>query len=147
MSNGSSMSVSGSSSLSAQTEGSKVGMGKSEPAGKQKQGQFGGYGGDAPLQTSEPARAAAPHNHKGKGPPQGPPLHPWLEYPPNFEKGVARQVVFVKKTFSPTVLFEPLPAELKYTLTRNFGFFTSIFTQFFDADGVGNVKQAVGLGK
>ena len=51
-------------------------------------------------------------------------LHPWLDYPPNFKRGVARNVAFLKKTFNPTVIFDPLPPELKYTLTRNFGFFT-----------------------
>lgn len=46
----------------------------------------------------------------------------------------------------PGKLLEPLPAELKYSLSRNFGFFTSIFTQFFDKSGVSNVQNSLGLG-
>ena len=81
------------------------------------------------------------------GRPPEPPLHPWLDYPPNFKRGVARNVAFLKKTFNPTVIFDPLPPELKYTLTRNFGFFTKIFTLPFDKDGVKTVQESVGLGK
>jgi hypothetical protein len=47
--------------------------------------------------------------------------------------------------FSPLVMFDPLPPELKYTLTRNFGFFTKIFTLPFDKDGVKTVQESVGL--
>lgn len=35
--------------------------------------------------------------------------------------------------FSPEVLTEPLPPALRLSLTRNFAFFTRIFTQFFGA--------------
>jgi hypothetical protein len=52
---------------------------------------------------------------------------------------------FLGKVFSPLVMFDPLPPELKYTLTRNFGFFTKIFTLPFDKDGVKTVQESVGL--
>ena len=52
---------------------------------------------------------------------------------------------FLKKV--PAKLLDPLPAELRYTLSRNFGFFTSVFTQFFDKSGVSNVQNSLGLGK
>lgn len=45
----------------------------------------------------------------------------------------------------PGKLLEPLPAELRYSLSRNFGFFTSVFTQFFDKSGVSNVQSSLGL--
>ena len=66
------------------------------------------------------------------GPPARPPLHPWLDYPPNFKRAVAKNVAAVQRTLHPSIIFAPLPAELKYSLTRNFGFFTKIFTLPFD---------------
>ena len=40
----------------------------------------------------------------------------------------------------------PLPAELKFAISRNLGFVTKIFTQFFDRDmAPKNVKQSIGL--
>lgn len=51
---------------------------------------------------------------------------------------------FLKRV--PARLLDPLPAELRYTLSRNFGFFTSVFTQFFDKSGVSNVQNSLGLG-
>jgi hypothetical protein len=36
---------------------------------------------------------------------------------------------FFKRVFSPQALFEPLPPALRLTLTRNFSFFTRIFTR------------------
>jgi|MDSW01.1.fsa_nt_gb hypothetical protein len=53
----------------------------------------------------------------------------------------------LKRALDPTALLGQLPSELKYTLTRNFGFFTTIFTQFFDRDGARNVQKSIGLGK
>jgi hypothetical protein len=46
---------------------------------------------------------------------------------------VSRQVAFFKRVLSPAVLLEPLPPALRLSLTRNFSFFTKIFTQFFGA--------------
>jgi hypothetical protein len=116
--------------LADQQERSSVGMStRSKVPQSKSKGQFAGYGGDAPLQTSE----SRPMTR--------------LDAPPNFKRGVARNVAFLKKTFNPTVIFDPLPPELKYTLTRNFGFFTKIFTLPFDKDGVKTVQESVGLGK
>jgi len=76
---------------------------------------------------------------------------PIFQFPPAFEEAVARQVQvrhavyavlrvgtltrgalqFFKRIFSPAVLTEPLPPALRLSLTRNFSFFTRIFTQFF----------------
>jgi hypothetical protein len=45
--------------------------------------------------------------------------------------------------FSPQALFEPLPPALRMTLTRNFSFFTRIFTQFVDPHQQKEVRQAI----
>mmetsp|Transcript_1758 Transcript_1758/g.3995 ORF Transcript_1758/g.3995 Transcript_1758/m.3995 type:complete len:150 (-) Transcript_1758:67-516(-) len=145
--NGSHGAVAGS-DMSEQKERSSVGMvnrgdGKT-PGSKSKGRQFSGYGSDDPLQTSEPKQQERRGLPGQKGPKEEP-FHPWLEFPPNFERSVARKVVILKRI--PGKLFEPVPAELRYSLSRNFGFFTSIFTQFFDKSGVSNVKNSIGLGK
>ena len=131
--------------LAEQQERSKVGMrsGSKTPASKSK-GQFNGYGGDAPLQTSVAKQSTTVRaGANGKRP--APPLHPWLDYPPNFKRDLKQKSAFLGKVFSPLVMFDPLPPELKYTLTRNFGFFTKIFTLPFDKDGVKTVQESVGL--
>jgi|TARA_B110000977_G_scaffold11778_4_gene15170 hypothetical protein len=133
--------------LAEQQERSKVGMrsGSKVPTSKSKSG-FNGYGGDAPLTTTGATQSAGVRGSVGgKGPNE--PLHPWLEYPPNFTRSVTSKAAFVAKVCSPITNFDPLPAELKYTLTRNFGFFTKIFTLPFDKDGVKTVQQSVGLSK
>jgi len=128
-----------------------MGSGSRRPKSKSQEAGFAGYAGDAPLTSSgeqvqsSAGRFDAANLKRSKHNKTKPGNHPWLDYPPNFTRGVAQQVAFFKKTFSPTVLFEPLPPEVKYTLTHNFGFFTSIFTQFFDKDGVKGVQQSVGL--
>jgi hypothetical protein len=131
--------------LAEQQERSKVGMRSASktPASKSKSG-FNGYGGDSPLQTTEAKQTTSVRaGPGGKRPTE--PVHPWLDYPPNFKRGIAQKAAFAGKVFSPLVMFDPLPAELKYTLTRNFGFFTKIFTLPFDKDGVKTVQESVGL--
>lgn len=71
--------------------------------------------------------------------------HPWFDYPPRFENGVEKATAKLKDTLAPTGMLRVVPAELRYTLTRNFGFFARVFTQFFERDGADNVKQSIGL--
>ena len=60
----------------------------------------------------------------------------------------ARHPQFFKRMFSPEALFEPLPPALRMTLSRNFAFFTRIFTQFVDPHQQKEVRQAIpGLAK
>ena len=73
--------------------------------------------------------------------------HQWLDYPPAFEKRVKRVLKMSKQLLNPAILFEPLPPALKYSLTRNFGFLSSVFTQFLGNDGVSNVQESIGLTK
>ena len=118
--------------LAEQQERSTVGMKtKSKVPSSKSKGTFQGYGGDAPLQTTEAKMETTRRGVNGR-PPARPPLHPWLDYPPNFKRAVAKNVAAVQRTLHPSIIFAPLPAELKYTLTRNFGFFTKIFTLPFD---------------
>lgn len=73
--------------------------------------------------------------------------HPWFDYPPAFEKRVKRMLKTSKKLLNPAIILEPLPPALKYSLTRNFGFVSSVFTQFLGNDGVSNVQESIGLSK
>ena len=246
MPHGASQGAAAANDLAEQKERSTVQMkNRSKVPQSKSKSQFTGYAGDSPLQTSE-SKQQAQRVVPGQKGPKGPPLHPWLEYPPNFERAVARKVVvsaqakkkkrerrflspptphpsdrniresvhrnatlardagregwgknkkppepsswrgdkplvakknhkrkkirvytnplsrtpptkhtphapttsssqFLKRV--PAKLLDPLPAELRYTLSRNFGFFTSVFTQFFDKSGVSNVQNSLGLGK
>lgn len=71
-----------------------------------------------------------------------------LEFPPVFEQAVGRNVEFLKRAFSPQTLFDPLPGPLKYSLNRNFGFLTRIFTQIVDPNQQKQVRESIpGLAK
>ena len=132
MPHGADMGAAAAANLAEQQERSTVGMKtKSKVPSSKSKGTFQGYGGDAPLQTTEAKMETTRRGVNGR-PPARPPLHPWLDYPPNFKRAVAKNVAVVQRTLHPSIIFAPLPAELKYTLTRNFGFFTKIFTLPFD---------------
>ena len=110
------------------------------PSRKSKE-SFKGIEGKKPLQTSakQPIGKPSPSSH------EGPPLHPWFEYPPSFKQSTASVFAKAKNSLGPSILLRPLPAELKFAISRNLGFVTKIFTQFFDRDGAENVKQSIGL--
>ncbi|KAI8545994.1 hypothetical protein RHMOL_Rhmol07G0081100 [Rhododendron molle] len=44
---------------------------------------------------------------------------------------------FLQKVFSFDTVVKPLPPAMGYNITRNWNFFTRIFTQFFEGEGVG----------
>jgi hypothetical protein len=75
------------------------------------------------------------------------PSHPWLDYPPDFERKFAVVASRAFRVLDPANLLAPLPPAVRYSLTRNFGFVTKTFTQFFDKDGVSSVQESIGLGK
>jgi hypothetical protein len=55
---------------------------------------------------------------------------------------------FMKRAFSVEALLEPLPGPLKTSLSRNFGFFKRIFTQFTDPNEKKNIAKSIpGAGK
>eukprot|EP00245_Coleochaete_scutata_P010233 TRINITY_DN354_c4_g1_i2.p1 TRINITY_DN354_c4_g1~~TRINITY_DN354_c4_g1_i2.p1 ORF type:complete len:126 (+),score=18.20 TRINITY_DN354_c4_g1_i2:89-466(+) len=52
---------------------------------------------------------------------------------------------FFRKIFSIDTLFSPLPLPMRQGLSRNFGFFGRIFTQFSDPNGIRNARRSIGL--
>uniref|UniRef100_A0A6N2LT99 Uncharacterized protein n=1 Tax=Salix viminalis TaxID=40686 RepID=A0A6N2LT99_SALVM len=40
--------------------------------------------------------------------------------------------------------FQPLPPAMAYNVSRNLSFFTRIFTQFFDPEGIANAQKSLG---
>lgn len=116
----------------------------------QKAATFSGYaesselsvgGGGASSKATTTNAAAAGRARRRR------PNHPWLDYPPDFERkfGAAASAAF--RVLNPANLLAPLPPAVRYSLTRNFGFVTKTFTQFFDKDGVQSVQESIGLGK
>jgi hypothetical protein len=71
----------------------------------------------------------------------------WFQYPPAFERRAKSMLRSTKRFFNPSLLLEPLPPALKYSLIHNFGFVSSVFTQFLGNEGVGNVQESIGLSK
>lgn len=110
MPHGASQGASAAKDLTEQQQRSSVQMkNRSKTPQSKSKGQFAGYAGDSPLQTSEPKQQAQRVVPGQKGP-KGPPLHPWLEYPPNFERAVARKVVVsAANTYLPAAHFAPHP--------------------------------------
>mmetsp|Transcript_35352 Transcript_35352/g.67615 ORF Transcript_35352/g.67615 Transcript_35352/m.67615 type:complete len:170 (-) Transcript_35352:328-837(-) len=53
-----------------------------------------------------------------------------FQLPPVVTEQFSRTASFAKRVFSLEAILEPLPTPLKTSLSRNFGFFTRIFTQF-----------------
>ncbi|KAG5539227.1 hypothetical protein RHGRI_019707 [Rhododendron griersonianum] len=51
-------------------------------------------------------------------------------------------VPFLQKVFSFDTVVKPLPPAMGYNITRNWNFFTRIFTQFFDPDGIANAQKS-----
>jgi hypothetical protein len=70
-----------------------------------------------------------------------------FDFPPAFEKRISAIVLSCKKSLNPSNILLPLPSALKYSLKRNFGFITTVFTQFMGNEGVNNVQQSIGLVK
>ncbi|KAH7420615.1 hypothetical protein KP509_13G014500 [Ceratopteris richardii] len=54
---------------------------------------------------------------------------------------------FLKRAFTLDTLLTPLPGELRRNVARNVGFFTRIFTQFFDPKGIEDAQKSMGIGR
>jgi len=107
------------------------------PGGRRPaQKTFAGYSEKSELAVAG-QRVATPPQRKVKR------SHPWLDYPPDFERKMAGAVVAVMRV--PGLLLSPLPPAVRFSLSRNFGFVTKTFTQFFDKDGVSSVQESIGL--
>uniref|UniRef100_A0A6N2N2E7 Uncharacterized protein n=1 Tax=Salix viminalis TaxID=40686 RepID=A0A6N2N2E7_SALVM len=51
------------------------------------------------------------------------------------------------RVFSIDTVVKPLPPAMAYNVSRNLSFFTRIFTQFFDPEGIANAQKSLGLGQ
>ncbi|KAE8022304.1 hypothetical protein FH972_008114 [Carpinus fangiana] len=54
---------------------------------------------------------------------------------------------FLQRVFSTDTLVKPLPPAMAYNVSRNLNFFTRIFTQFFDPEGIANAQKSLGIGQ
>ncbi|KAG2376437.1 uncharacterized protein HKW66_Vig0154090 [Vigna angularis] len=55
--------------------------------------------------------------------------------------------LFLQRVFSIDTVVKPLPPVMAYNVSRNLGFFTRIFTQFFDPEGIANAQKSLGIGQ
>ncbi|KAG6410030.1 hypothetical protein SASPL_128077 [Salvia splendens] len=54
---------------------------------------------------------------------------------------------FLQNVFSIDTIVKPLPPTMAYNVSHNLSFFTRIFTQFFDPDGIADAQKSLGLGQ
>jgi hypothetical protein len=114
------------------------------PGGRRRPAQktFAGYREGDELTTTgsggTPRAVGAARARRGRN-------HPWLDYPPDFERKVERALGALAR--APALALSPLPPAARFALARNFGFVAKTFTQFFDKDGVQSVQESIGLGK
>jgi len=69
-----------------------------------------------------------------------------FEFDEDLTMAFQRNFQFVRRAFSLDTLLKPLPPQLGQSIARNLGFFTRIFTQFFDPKGIQNARKSIGLG-
>eukprot|EP01018_Ginkgo_biloba_P010253 Gb_31834 [translate_table: standard] len=70
-----------------------------------------------------------------------------FEIDPELRYTFQRNFQFIRRVFSIDTLLKPLPPVLGQSIGRNLGFFTRIFTQFFDPKGIENAQKSMGLGQ
>ncbi|KAM3323944.1 hypothetical protein P3S67_005095 [Capsicum chacoense] len=70
-----------------------------------------------------------------------------LEIDPELRYSFQRNLQFLQRVFSIDTVVKPLPPTMAYNVARNLTFFTSIFTQFFDPEGIANAQKSLGLGQ
>ncbi|KAK6787277.1 hypothetical protein RDI58_015802 [Solanum bulbocastanum] len=70
-----------------------------------------------------------------------------LEIDPELRYSFQRNFQFLQRVFSIDTVVKPLPPTMAYNVSRNLTFFTSIFTQFFDPEGIANAQKSLGLGQ
>ncbi|KAI5655915.1 hypothetical protein M9H77_24708 [Catharanthus roseus] len=70
-----------------------------------------------------------------------------LEIDPEFRYSFQRNFQFLQRVFSIDTIVKPLPPTPAYYISRNLSFFTRIFTQFFDPEGIANAQKSLGLGQ
>ena len=114
---------------------------------QKKAATFAGYAESSELAVDGASTKATNNPTAVAGRRRRRPSHPWLDYPPDFERKFAGVASAAFRVLNPANLLAPLPPAVRYSLTRNFGFVTKTFTQFFDKDGVSSVQESIGLGK
>ncbi|KAJ0972211.1 hypothetical protein J5N97_020170 [Dioscorea zingiberensis] len=70
-----------------------------------------------------------------------------LEIDPELRYSFHRNVQFLRRVFSIDTLVKPLPPAMQYNVSLNLSFFTRIFTQFFDPEGIADAQKSLGLGQ
>jgi hypothetical protein len=113
----------------------------------QKAATFSGYAESSELAVGGGGASSKPTTHNAGAGRRRRPNHPWLDYPPDFERKFGAVASTAFRVLNPANLLAPFPPAVRYSLTRNFGFVTKTFTQFFDKDGVQSVQESIGLGK
>ncbi|KAL8059974.1 hypothetical protein ABFX02_03G122700 [Erythranthe guttata] len=69
------------------------------------------------------------------------------EIDPELRYSFQRNFQFLQQVFSIDTVVKPLPPVMAYNVSRNLTFFTRIFTQFFDPDGIADAQKSLGLGQ
>ncbi|KAL2538925.1 hypothetical protein Fot_20316 [Forsythia ovata] len=69
------------------------------------------------------------------------------EIDPELRYSFQRNFQFLQHVFSIDTVVKPLPPAMAYNVSRNLNFFTRIFTQFFDPEGIANAQKSLGLGQ
>ncbi|XP_015886192.2 uncharacterized protein LOC107421459 [Ziziphus jujuba] len=69
------------------------------------------------------------------------------EIDPELRYSFQRNFQFLQRVFSIDTVVKPLPPAMAYNVSRNLSFFTGIFTQFFDPEGIANAQKSLGLGQ
>jgi hypothetical protein len=91
------------------------------------------------MYVPPPSSSRQAHSHyKGDSP---------FDIDPELRYTFQRNFQFLRRVFSIDTLVRPLPAPLGQSVARNLGFFTRIFTQFFDPKGIENAQKSLGLGE
>nr|XP_043624194.1 uncharacterized protein LOC122595811 [Erigeron canadensis] len=70
-----------------------------------------------------------------------------LEIDPELRYSFQRNFQFLQRVFSIDTIVKPLPYSMQYNVSRNLSFFTRIFTQFYDPQGIANAQKSLGLGQ
>ncbi|VFQ69937.1 unnamed protein product [Cuscuta campestris] len=71
---------------------------------------------------------------------------PLIEIDPQLRYSFQRNFKFLQHVFSVDTVVKPLPISMQYNVSRNLSFFTRIFTQFFDPEGIADAQKSLGLG-
>jgi hypothetical protein len=101
--------------------------------------------------TKEPGRGstmyAPPVQKRGLPDLSEPASDNMFDFDEDLQLAFQRNFQFLRRAFSFDTLLKPLPPQLGQSIARNLGFFTRIFTQFFDPKGIQNARQSIGLGQ